>query len=230
MFSSGYYDLGRVRGAPIRIHWSAPLGAIAFTGFSFSPGLWAGFLLLVVLHELGHAAMVHRFGYQVVAVRVHAFGGDCQWAGDPTAAEDAAVAWGGVLVQALLWVVAMAIVLLVGWPSSPILAGLLITFTSTNARMIVFNLLPIPPLDGHRAWPLVRILWEARQEQREYLRDRAARQRARSREVARERARTATEKELRDLDAMDDEDLAPLPPEVKDALDRLSREEKKKGS
>lgn len=77
MPASGYFTLGRVRGAPVRFHWSAPLGAFAFTGFQLSPALWAGWLLLVVIHELGHAALVRRFGHQVVAVRVHAFGGDC---------------------------------------------------------------------------------------------------------------------------------------------------------
>src|SRR5262245_45388893 len=102
MFSSGYFTIGHVRGAPIRVHWSAPLGAFAFTGFSFSPGLWAGFFLLVILHELGHAALVRRFGHEVTAVRVHAFGGDCAFSGDVTRAEDAVIAWGGVLVQAVL--------------------------------------------------------------------------------------------------------------------------------
>jgi Zn-dependent protease len=167
MFDTGYYTLGKIRGAPVRIHWSAPLGALVFTGFQLAPGLWAGFFLLVILHELGHAALVRRFGYRVVAVRVHAFGGDCQWAGDPTRAEVAVVAWGGVLAEAALWVVATAVLLVTGMPSSPFLWALATTFTSVNARMIFFNLLPIPPLDGHRAWPLLPMLWEARKEQQE---------------------------------------------------------------
>jgi hypothetical protein len=224
MFSTGYWTIGRIRGAPVRVHWTAPLGAIAFTGFSINPGLWVGFFLLVVLHELGHAAIVRRFGYEVVAVRVHAFGGDCQWSGDPTRAEDAAVAWGGVLVQGVLWVAATALLFVLGFPTSPVLAALAVTFTSTNARMIVFNLLPIPPLDGHRAWPLLPMLWEARQEQRAYQRERAARQKARSREVARERARAAPHKELTPVDVADD-DLAPMPAEVKAVLDRVMRGE-----
>jgi Zn-dependent protease len=224
MFSTGYWTLGRVRGAPVRVHWSAPFGAIAFTGFAFSPGLWAGFFLLVILHELGHAALVQRFGYEVVAVRVHAFGGDCQWSGDPTGAEVAAVAWGGVLVQAVLWVAATVALAILGPPSTPVVAALAFTFTSTNARVIVFNLLPIPPLDGHRAWQLLPMWWQARQEQRAYLRDRAARQREKGRDVARAQARKAAEKELTAFDVAD-EDLAPMPPEVKAVLDRVMRGE-----
>jgi stage IV sporulation protein FB len=229
MFTSGDWTGGNVRGAPVRIHWSAPLGAIVFTGFSLSPILWAGFVLLVLLHELGHAALVRRFGYQVTAVRVHAFGGDCQWSGDPTRAEDAAVAWGGVLAQAVVWVAATVTLLVVGWPSSAVLSALAFTFTSTNARMILFNLLPIPPLDGHRAWPLLPMLWQARKEQRMYRRDRAARRQERNREVEREKARAATEKraaaekEVSTLGAEDDRP-APIPPEVRAVLDRIAKE------
>jgi len=175
MLTSGYLEVGRVRGAPVRFHWTAPLGAFVFTGFSFSPLLWAGFLFLIVLHELGHAALVRHYGYEVVAVRVHAFGGDCQWSGDPTLAEVAAVAWGGVLAQAALWVAATVALFVTGWPSSPLLWALAVTFTSTNAHIILFNLLPIPPLDGSKAWPLLPMLWEARQEQRAYQRERVER-------------------------------------------------------
>jgi stage IV sporulation protein FB len=222
MFSSGYFTVGQVRGAPVRFHWSAPLGAIAFTGFSISPALWAGWLLLVVLHELGHAALVHRFGYEVTAVRVHAFGGDCQWSGDPTRAEVAVVAWGGVLAQGLLWVAATVMLSVFGPPTSPILSVLAFTFTSTNARMLLFNLLPIPPLDGHKAWPLFGILWEARKEQRAYQRERAAQQREKERDVARAKAH-ALEREIAAMDATN-KDPPPMPPELKAMLDRITAE------
>ena len=225
MFDTGYYTLGRFRGAPVRIHWSAPIGALIFTGFAFAPGLWAGFLLLILLHEMGHAALVRRFGYQVVAIRVHAFGGDCQWAGDPTRAEVGVVAWGGVLAQAALWVIATALVLVLGEPSSPVLWALATTFTSVNARLILLNLMPIPPLDGHLAWPLIPMLWEARKEQQEYQRARREQQQARSREVAREKARTEVEKEMADIDAAGDEP-ASMPDEVKAVLDRVMKNER----
>jgi hypothetical protein len=225
MFDTGYYTLGRVRGAPINIHWSAPLGAIAFTGFSLSPGLWVGFFLLVILHELGHAALVWRFGYRVVAVRVHAFGGDCQWAGDPTRAEVSVVAWGGVLAEAALWVVATALVMVLGLPESPVLWALAVTFTSVNARMILFNLIPIPPLDGYHAWQLFPMLWEARKEQRAYQRERRERQEARRREVARQKARNEVDKEMADVDAAGD-DPASMPDEVKAVLDRVMKKER----
>lgn len=228
MFSTGYYTIGRVRGAPIKVHWSAPLGAVAFTGFSFSPGLWAGFLLLVVLHELGHAALVRRYGHQVTAVRVHAFGGDCSFSGDVTRAEDATIAWGGVLVQAALWIAATIALLVAGPPSSPILASLAVTFTTVNARSMLFNLLPIPPLDGSRAWPLLPMLWEARQERREHQRMRRARKDPKAWERGAEARGAERRRELEAVEraalAIDDGEPAPMPAEVRAVLDRITAE------
>ena len=226
MFDTGYVTLGRVRGAPIRMHWSAPIGAIAFTGFSFAPALWLGFFALVVLHELGHAALVQRLGYKVVAVRVHAFGGDCQWSGDPTRVEDAVVAWGGVLAQAILWVIAVVLLALFGWPQSSVLVALAVTFTSTNGRMILFNLLPIPPLDGHRAWPLIPMLWQARKERVEYHRWRKDQREKKAREHQRANAHAATKEELAAMRAAEEAEKEkgeppPIPPEIQAELDRI---------
>jgi stage IV sporulation protein FB len=222
MFDTGYWTIGRVRGAPIRVHWSAPIGALVFTGFSFSPALWLGFLFLVVWHELGHAAIVWKLGYRVVGMRVHAFGGDCSWSGDPTRADDAAVAWGGVLAQAVLGVGALIAILIGGWPTTPVLAALAVTFTSTNVRMIIFNLMPIPPLDGYTAWRLLPMLWEARKERIAYQRARADRRRAKDQELVRERARSAVRREVTAVD-VPEEDLAPLPDEVKAVLERVMK-------
>ena len=38
---SGYLHIGRFRGAPIRLHWTLPLGILAFTRFRF-PWQWDG--------------------------------------------------------------------------------------------------------------------------------------------------------------------------------------------
>lgn len=230
MFSRGSITLGRFRGAPIRVHWSVLVGILVFSGFSFDPVRWLAVIALIILHEIGHALIVHRLGYQVVAVQVHGFGGHCEWAGDPTRADQAAIAWGGVLAQGLLWIVASIVLLVVGQPSSHALAAVLDVFTYTNAYSILLNLMPIPPLDGSKAWELIAIWWGSRGELRDYLRRREARSRAVDRERqaekrrdAERRSREATEKELRDLEEREKED-APMPDAVKEALDRLQQE------
>jgi len=154
----GYFRVGRVRGAPVRIHWTTPIGAFLFSGMivgaAFAPGAWAAFVLLVLVHELGHAALVRRFGLRVLAIDVHGAGGACRWQGHATELQRAKIAWGGVLAQALL-LVATALVAPIA-PREPLVAQIVQTWTATNVLMIAFNLLPIRGLDGAEAWTLLR--------------------------------------------------------------------------
>jgi stage IV sporulation protein FB len=161
MFETGFLQLGRIRGAPIRIHWSVALGLLFFTGFRFEPGAWLGFIALILVHELGHAALVLRYRLRVVSLDVHGFGGECRWSGNATAWERAAIAWGGVLAQLVLFVATFAFVHLTGGPVTRFGAELAYVFTETNLWVMAINLLPVPPLDGSNAWSIIS-LWKAR--------------------------------------------------------------------
>lgn len=153
-FRDGFLVLGHVWRAPIRVHWSTPIVAFALTGLSFVPGAWLGFLVLVLVHELGHAAVARACGAHVVSVNAHGLGGTCEWYGDVTAKQRAFIAWGGVLAQAALYVIARfaGIVL----PSWGFIGEFMYALTVTNIILIVVNLLPIRPLDGAEAWRLFR--------------------------------------------------------------------------
>jgi len=148
MVERGYFSLGRVGGVSLRAHVLTILGALFFTGFRFEPGAWLGFFLLVLLHEVGHALVVRRYGLQVSSIDLHAFGGVCHWSGQATSWQRAVIAWGGVMAQALLLVVTTGIVAIVGSPHSAFVAQIVYVFTATNLWLIVLNLAPIPPLDG----------------------------------------------------------------------------------
>jgi stage IV sporulation protein FB len=156
MFDRGYLTLGKLRGIPIRIHWTMPVGALVFGGLRFAPAFWVGFLVLVLIHELGHAFYVKRYGHRVLSIEVTGFGGLCRWSGAATPYERAAIAWGGVVAQGLLLIVAHAVLLALGPPRALWSAELAHVFTVTNLWLIGLNLLPIPPLDGAEAWPLAR--------------------------------------------------------------------------
>jgi stage IV sporulation protein FB len=165
MFETGFLQLGRIRGAPIRVHWSVVLGLLVFTGFRFDPGAWLGFVALILIHELGHAALVLRYRLRVVSLDVHGFGGECRWAGEATAWERAAIAWGGVLAQLVLFVATLVFIRVTGAPVTRFGAELAYVFTETNMWVMALNLLPVPPLDGSNAWSIVG-LWKARQKAR----------------------------------------------------------------
>ncbi len=151
----GYFRIGRFGGAPVRIHWSAPIGAFAFCGFGFFPGAWAAFLLLILIHELGHAIMVRSFGLHVVSVDVHGLGGVCQHVGTASPIGRSLIAWGGVFGQAVILAIAFPLLHLVLAPiTNPYLAQAFNTFIGTNLWLMAINLVPVPGFDGAEAWKL----------------------------------------------------------------------------
>jgi Zn-dependent protease len=194
MFAGGgYLRLGRFRGAPVRLHWSAALGAVVFGRFQFVPAFWSCFLVLVILHEMGHATLVRRFRARPLSLDVHALGGLCRWEGEVTRRQRALIAWGGVFAQALAFVVAEAALALCGPPRTAATREIAWAFTESNLWLIALNLIPVPPLDGAAAWPLAGMLY----------RDlgRLRRERAQAR---RARATASSRRQLRALDAMED--------------------------
>jgi stage IV sporulation protein FB len=156
MLERGYLTLGRFHGAAVRLHWSTLVGMLVLTRFHIAPGAWLGFLLVVLVHELGHALLAHRLGMIVVGIDVHALGGGCTYGGLPTRKEQATIAWGGVLAQAALLVATLVVVAVLGWPEGGQLAELADVLTFSNAMVAALNLLPVPPLDGADAWTLFR--------------------------------------------------------------------------
>ncbi|HTA90077.1 MAG TPA: hypothetical protein VK745_10890 [Polyangiaceae bacterium] len=155
MFRRGYWRVGRWRGVPIKLHWSILLVALVFSRFRFLPGFFVAYPCLVLLHELGHALLVRRLGHRVVRVEVTGLGGVCDWSGNATPFEEAAIAWGGVLAQLAL-LIAAELCLWALPPTSRFGWEVLSTFTDTNLWLMAINLMPIPPLDGAHAWGIIK--------------------------------------------------------------------------
>ncbi|MEB2314428.1 MAG: hypothetical protein OZ921_19005 [Sorangiineae bacterium] len=160
MFESGYWQIARVRGIPIRLHWSLALGALLFGGFQFAPAFWVGFVVVVLVHEAGHALLVRRFGQRVLGIDITGFGGLTRWAGATTPMQRSIIAWGGVLAQGALLLLTLGALALMGPPRTVMGAELSSVLTRTNLWIIALNLLPLPPLDGALAWRLVPMLLE----------------------------------------------------------------------
>jgi len=154
VFERGYWTVTRVGGVPLRVHWSAAVGALVFGGLRFAPAAWLAFLVIVLLHEVGHALVVRALRHRVVALEVTGFGGLCRWSGAATPLERSLIAWGGVLAQAVLLIVALVVFALGGFRVVPFGGELAYTFVWTNLWLIGLNLLPFAPLDGAEAWRL----------------------------------------------------------------------------
>jgi Zn-dependent protease len=152
----GFLQVARIKGVGIRVHWTTPIGLFVFGGFGFAPIVWAGLLFIILVHEAGHAVLARALGLWPRTIDVHGAGGRCIYEGRPSDVQRSVIAWGGVLAQALVFVVARRVGELfaeVGGPRFELTISLL---TFANAVFLVVNLLPIPGLDGAAAWPLFR--------------------------------------------------------------------------
>ncbi|QJC52888.1 Zn-dependent protease [Paenibacillus albicereus] len=103
--------------------------------------------LLVFVHELGHAAAAHAFGWKVLEIRLLPFGGVAELEERPGAPawEEAAIALAGPLQN--VWMAGAAWALGAGGWMDAALASYLV---QANLLLLTFNLLPIYPLDGGR--------------------------------------------------------------------------------
>ncbi len=137
---------------PIRLHWTIPVGMLILGGFRIRPLFWLGFFVVILVHELGHAYWVARFGHKVHRLDITGFGGACVWSGDASPAERALIAWGGVIAQLGLLVVAGVLIAIFGWGFLGTSLGY--AWTVTNVFLMLLNLIPIRPFDGAEAWKI----------------------------------------------------------------------------
>jgi len=154
MLVNGYFRAGRPAGVELRLHWSVPVGALIVGGLRFEPLVWLGFMLVIIVHELGHAALGRLMGLEVVGIELTGIGGQCRWRGDSEPLESAWIAWGGVLGQGVLLLVTLAATGLWGQQASAEWSLIRHVFVEINLWIMAVNLLPFPPFDGARAWAL----------------------------------------------------------------------------
>jgi membrane-associated protease RseP (regulator of RpoE activity) len=169
-------------------------------------GTCLGFVVIVLVHELGHALMASGFGLRVLTVDAHGFGGVCRYEGYPTPKQRALVAWGGVIAQAALGLATLALLGGLGRPGGAFGLELVDALLWMNLYGIIFNLLPIPPLDGAEAWMILVILARSRALRRE--------------DASRRPIRSETTQEVHPLEEADDA-LPPMPDEVRRVLERV---------
>jgi hypothetical protein len=150
----GFYRLGRPFGVALLAHWSLPLGALLAGGLDFHPLAWLGFLILVLVHDAGHALVARWTGSRVVAWELTGVGGVCRWRGSATPVKRAVIAWGGILAQAFVALAVWCGTSIFGSPTTPWAETIVHALIETNLWLIAINLLPIPPLDGALAWSL----------------------------------------------------------------------------
>lgn len=163
---SGYWLVGKWWRIPVSIHWTLLLW-LPWYLLQDKNLVWAvltllAFTALLCAHEMGHAAIARSRRVKVYAIKLYLLHGQCEHQHPYYEADDVFIAWGGVLAQLVVLILAIAAKHLIIWlaPSTYyLLAPLFSVFINANIVIAAINLIPIAPLDGHKAWraiPLFR--------------------------------------------------------------------------
>lgn len=143
----GWLHLLNVRGIPVNVHWTVPLGGMLVSRLNHS-GAWQTFWLclayplLILAHEAGHAIAAHLSGTRVLGIWLRGLGGHCKVLGLRSNKATFAVYSGGIVAQLFLLMAASAYVAIAGWPHDVLSESLVATFTFVNVALIAFALIP----------------------------------------------------------------------------------------
>lgn len=161
------FRFGRVAGIPLFLHWTFLLvpAWVLLSGL-VSGKLTAEVLLdlslvgivfsCVVLHELGHALAARQFGIQTQDIILMPIGGVARLRGMPRNwSQELIVAVAGPAVNvAIAGILLLLCLPTVGWTalttSGSLAAAIVVNTVYLNVAMVLFNLLPVFPMDGGR--------------------------------------------------------------------------------
>ena len=96
---------------------------------------------IVLIHELGHVFFIKLFKYKIESITIYPFGGITKIYKDINTPikKELLIASGGIILQLILFIIIYLI---------PISDFTKILFYKYNISIIIFNILPIIPLDG----------------------------------------------------------------------------------
>lgn len=128
-----------------KFHWSfIVLGLVMIY---FGEGLlYFCYTITVILHEMGHAFVGRSLGYKLNIIRLMPYGASLSGNNAPFKTRDELlIALGGPVINIIIILIISSL-----WWFYPSSFGYTQTFFSTNLSTLIFNILPIFPLDGGR--------------------------------------------------------------------------------
>jgi stage IV sporulation protein FB len=158
--------VAQVHGVDVYVHWSIFAVAIVILArltvkpVSTLTGM-AAYLALLILHESGHLMMARRRGYEAFSMALYPLFGLASFEAPDSRLDRALIAWGGVLAQLVVAIPLTLYILLIGYTPFEPLNAVLAILGGYSMTVAAFNLLPIRPLDGSRAWDIVPAWFES---------------------------------------------------------------------
>ncbi|MGN6526592.1 MAG: ATP-dependent Clp protease adaptor ClpS [Burkholderiaceae bacterium] len=141
------WDAFTFLGVPVLVRGSLPTGGLLVACFANSS--WAGtvcyclaFIVLVLVHELGHFLAARTLGLRVFALVVSGHGGSCLTQ-VPRGVRDTFVLYAaGLMAQSVLLVLTLATIAVQGVSQSLAWRAVEVTFTIVNLIVVAMNLVP----------------------------------------------------------------------------------------
>lgn len=155
----------RFFGASVLMHWSVLVFALLVMLIDYrrpANGVMAivSYLALIALHEAGHAFVASRVGARPFEILIGMLHGHCRYHQPYYAKYDYLVAWGGVLAQLAVAIPVLVLHRITGFGHIDPLGPIVAILGYASLLMAAFNLLPLPFLDGGKAWKLPPLLWK----------------------------------------------------------------------
>jgi Zn-dependent protease len=143
------WKLGRVAGIDLYLHPTFLLAPL-LTGLSLVMTVLV--FACVVLHELGHALMARRYGIGTADITLYPIGGVARLTRLPRGGgPEILIALAGpavnLAIAAMLWA---GLTVFCPWLDASALGILLVQMFWINVGLLVFNMLPVFPMDGGR--------------------------------------------------------------------------------
>jgi stage IV sporulation protein FB len=163
--------VAQVRGVDVYVHWSIfAIVIVILAGLTRKPlstllGM-AAYLGLLIIHESGHLMMARRRGYQAFSMAIYPIFGLASFEAPSSRIDRALIAWGGVLAQFVVAIPVTLYIVLIGYTPFESLNAVLVILGGYSLAVAAFNLLPIRPLDGSKAWDIVPAWLEQRRMRR----------------------------------------------------------------
>jgi membrane-associated protease RseP (regulator of RpoE activity) len=152
-----------IDGVAVYFHWSLLLlcGLMLAASLPKPAGTLlaiSAYLAIVLLHEWGHVIAARRYHCAVYVIELYPLVGLTRFSSPRSYFDACVIAWAGILAQLLVGVPLVLLGLVLGPYSPEVVTAVIGVFGYLSIFIAVINLLPVAPLDGAKAWPLVPML------------------------------------------------------------------------
>jgi stage IV sporulation protein FB len=158
-------EIMEIKRVKVRVHWSVVLiGGFIMLGAVENPLLASVVLVsyygVILLHECGHMVAAQSKGCAVWSIELYPIWGITCFSEPYSRRDCCVIAWGGVVAQLLVALPLLGWVEVFGYTRFQPINAVLAIFGFFSLSTVVFNLLPIRPLDGSIAWGLLPYLFK----------------------------------------------------------------------